>query len=159
MGSDVAEDLSRRQRVVARVVAAGVALAVAWPALAPIAGRPASDGFPLSTYPMFSRDRGEVVEVPTVVALGDDGEVERLPPSVIADTDQVLVAAAAVRRAVDGGPSTAGALCEEVAGRAGSRGTSVAVVVERHDAIAWSAGDRAPLNRRQVAECPIGPSP
>jgi hypothetical protein len=158
MGSDAAEDLSRRQRVVARVVAAGVALAVAWPALAPIVGQPSSDGFPLSTYPMFSRDRGQVVEVPTVVALGDDGEVERLPPSVIADTDQVLVAAAAVRRAVDGGPAAAGALCAEVAERAGGRGTSVAVVVERHDAIAWSAGDREPLDRREVSECPIGPS-
>jgi hypothetical protein len=147
--------MGRRQRVAARVVALAVVGAVAWPGIASVAGLDRSDGFPLSTYPMFSRDRGRVVEVSTAVALDADGDAVRLPPSVIATTDQVLVAAAAARRAVTGGPAAASSLCEEVAARAGGRGTEVAIVVERHDAIAWSAGEREPLERRVVAQCPI----
>jgi hypothetical protein len=186
------------------VVSAAVVVAVAVPGVRLLAdGRDAPDGFPLSTYPMFTRDPGGVVELPTVVAVGPGGEVERLSPQTIAGTDQVIQAGVAVGRAVRDGPAAAGALCREVAGRvdgadldsdadpddaepdsdpdagaddadsdsdsdvgadddadpgAGSLGTrTIAVVVERHDALAWAAGDREPLDRRTVAECPVVP--
>jgi hypothetical protein len=158
----------------ALVVSAVVVVAVAVPGLRLLTGgRDAPDGFPLSTYPMFTRDPGRVVELPTVVAVWPGGEVERLSPETIAGTDQVIQAGVAVGRAVRDGPAAAGALCREVAVRlggsdrtteaeaeaaAGSLGAgTVAIVVERHDALAWAAGDREPLDRRTVTECPVVP--
>lgn len=129
--------------VVAAVVAPGVRL---------LASPDAPDGFPLSTYPMFTRDRGRVVELATVVAMSPRGEVERLSPQVIAGTDQVVQAGVTVRRAVDAGPVAARRLCADVAGRVAAPAT-VAVVVERYDVVAWSSGDREPLERRTHAEC------
>jgi hypothetical protein len=169
--------VTRAERRRALVVSAVVVVAVAVPGVRLLAGgRDAPDGFPLSTYPMFTRDPGRVVELPTVVAVGPGGEVERLSPETIAGTDQVIQAGVAVGRAVRDGPAAAGALCREVAGRldsadaeapddaddadadAGSPGTrTIAVVVERHDALAWAAGDRDPLDRRTVADCRVVP--
>jgi hypothetical protein len=151
----------------ALVVSAVVAVAVAVPGVRLLAAGPdAPDGFPLSTYPMFTRDPGQVVELPTVVAVGPGGEVERLSPETIAATDQVIQAAEAVGRAVRDGPAAASALCREVAARLDDDSTgdgagrlrTVAVVVERHDALAWAEGDREPLDRRTVAECPVAGS-
>src|SRR5829696_6020779 len=140
-GADVASpSVERGDRWRALVASTVVVVAVAIPGVRTLVDDDAPDGFPLSTYPMFSRDRGRVVELPTVVA---------------------------------DGPSAASALCREVAARLAHRspsatevrpGTdpaqvgpaavaSVQVVVERHDAITWSAGRREPLDRRTVATC------
>lgn len=116
-----------------------------------VEGHETPDGFPLSTYPMFARDRGRVVEVPSVV-LVRDGEVERLSPTTIAGTDQVIEAAVVVGEAVRGGEGTAGALCEEVLGRVDGP-VEVQVVVERYDTVRWAAGDDEPDDRRVVASC------
>ena len=129
--------------VVAAVVAPGVRL---------LASPDAPDGFPLSTYPMFTRDRGRVVEVATVVAMSPQGEVERLSPQTIAGTDQVVQAGVTVRRAVAAGAGAAGRLCGEIADRVEAPAT-VAVVVERYDVVTWSAGDHEPLDRHTHAEC------
>lgn len=116
-------------------------------------GSEAPDGFPLSTYPMFARDRGRVVEVPSVV-LVRDGDVERLSPSTIAGSDQVIEASVVVGDAVRGGPGPAAALCREVRDRLGSSGDGeVQVVVERYDTVRWAAGDEEPDERRVVAAC------
>jgi hypothetical protein len=66
-----------------------------------------------------------------------------------------MQAARAVRQAVGAGPAAARALCDEVAGRVDAPAT-VAVVVERYDAIAWSEGDREPFDRRTVVACEAG---
>jgi hypothetical protein len=126
-------------------------VAVAWPGVAAFFGHD-SDGFPVSTYPMFSRDPGRVVEVPTVIAVEADGTSRRLSPEQIAGTDQVIQAAVTVRQAVDAGPAATATLCDDVAAELDT-GVTVAVVVEQHDAYAWSAGRRRPLARRQLAEC------
>jgi hypothetical protein len=126
--------------------------AVAVPGVRMLASPDAPDGFPLSTYPMFARDPGRVVELATVVAISPEGDVERLSPETIAGTDQVIQAGVTVRQAIDRGPTAAAALCREVALRV-EEPASVAVVVEEHDAVAWSAGDREPRERRTVAEC------
>lgn len=143
--------VDRWERRRALLVSAVLVTAVAWPAAASVLGHD-GDGFPLSTYPMFSRDPGRVVEVPTVVAEDDDGSVRRLSPWQIARTDQVIQAAVTARRAVRAGPAAARALCGEAAGRVDDA-AAVAVVVERHDAYAWSEGRREPLDRRTVARC------
>jgi hypothetical protein len=147
--------VDRRERRRALVVAAAVVAGVAVPGVRMMASRDAPDGLPLSTYPMFTSDPGRVVEQPTVVAVSPGGDVERLSPETIAGTDQVMQAAMAVRRAVDAGPAATRALCDEVAGRVGTPAT-VAVVVERHDVVAWSEGDRQPLDRRTVVACEAG---
>lgn len=133
-------------------MSAAVVAAVVTPGVRLLASPDAPDGFPLSTYPMFTRDRGRVVELATVVAVSPQGEVERLSPQVIAGTDQVVQAGVTVRRAVEAGPAAAGRLCDDVAGRVAAPAT-VAVVVERYDVVAWSSGDREPLERRTHAEC------
>jgi hypothetical protein len=148
--------VDRHERRRALLASAVVVLAVALPGLRMLVADDPPDGFPLSTYPMFTRDPGPVVEVPTVVAVSPSGEVTRLSPQAIAGTDQVIQAGVTVRRAVEEGPGAAARLCAEVAGRL-DRATGVAVVVERHDVVAWSAGDRDPISRRTVAACEAGP--
>jgi hypothetical protein len=148
--------VDRRERRRAVLASAVLVAAVGWPAAASLVGHD-GDGFPLSTYPMFSRDPGRVVEVPTVVAVDAGGAVRRLSPEQIAHTDQVIQAGVTVQQAIVAGPAAARDLCEHVAGRL-SGAASVAVVVERHDAYAWSAGRRDPLDRRRVAECRPGPA-
>jgi hypothetical protein len=150
--------MTRGERRWAVVVSAVMVVAVALPGVRLVVeGREAPDGFPLSTYPMFTRDPGRVVEMPTVVGVSPGGDVERLSPRVIAGTDQVIQANEGVRRAVRLGGSTVRELCREAAGRVDAADVAtVAVVVERHDAIAWAAGDREPTDRRTVTECPAG---
>jgi hypothetical protein len=145
--------MERRERRWAVLVSAVVLTTVALPGVRMVASPGAPDGFPLSTYPMFSRDRGQVVELPTVVVEAPGGAVERLSPTTIAGTDQVIQAGVTVRQAIRAG--RAPALCRKVAERVDGPGT-VAVVIERHDVIAWSAGDREPLDRRAVAQCTPG---
>jgi hypothetical protein len=147
--------VDRRERRRALAVAAVVVVGVALPGIRMLASGDAPDGLPLSTYPMFTRDPGRVVEQPTVVAVLPGGDVERSSPETIAGTDQVMQAARAVRQAVGAGPAATRPLCEEVAGRVEAPAT-VAVVVERYDAIAWSEGDREPFGRRTVVACDAG---
>lgn len=146
--------LGRGERWWASAVVAVVVLLVALPGVRTLVeGRDAADGFPLSTYPMFSRERAREVRIPTVVAVREDGEVERLSPRVIAQTDQVIQAATTVSRAVSS-PARARELCADVAGRVSAPAT-VAVVVEEHDALRWAADSGTdPLDRREVATCP-----
>jgi hypothetical protein len=144
--------MTRRERITALVVSGALVTAVALPGLRLLASSDAPDGFPLSTYPMFSRDPGRVVELPTVVTVTPAGEVERLSPQTIAGTDQVIQAGVTVRQAIARGPAATAALCGEVAGRVAPPAT-VEVVVERHDSVGWSAGDREPLDRRTLASC------
>ena len=134
------------------MVSAAVVVAVAVPGIRTLASGDAPDGFPVSTYPMFTHDPGRVVEAPTVVAVSPGGEVDRLSPETVAGTDQVIQAGVSVRQALDAGPSATRALCDDVAGRVDAPAT-VAVVVERHDSVAWSAGDREPIERHTVTEC------
>jgi hypothetical protein len=133
-----------------------VATAVAWPTVSWLAGGSPDDSFPLSTYPMFARDRGEVVELSTVVGVDATGDAHRLSPSTIAGTDQVIQAVVAVERAIAGGGATSLALCEEVAGRVDDADFErVEVVVERYDVIAWSGCRDEPLDRRVIRDCDV----
>lgn len=136
-------------------MSAALVTAVVTPGVRMVASGGAPDGFPLSTYPMFTRDPGRVAELPTVIAVSPGGEVERLPPATIAGTDQVVQAGVTVRQAVAAGTAATARLCREVARRVDAPAT-VAVVVERHDVIAWSAGDHEPIERRTMAECRAG---
>lgn len=131
-----------------------VGAAVAWPALSPLLGGSDADSFPLSTYPMFTRDRGRVVELATVVGVGEAGRT-RLSPELIAGTDQVMLAVTVVQRAVSDGDVGTRALCTEVAGRIDDAEIDeVEVVVERHDLDQWPDAAE-PVGRRVVARCEV----
>lgn len=135
-----------------------VALVVAWPALR----RPPTDGFPLSTYPMFASDRGAESVVATAVGRTADDERVRLTPEVLAGTDEPMLAISTARRAV--AADDAHTWCAEVAARA--RGSShggaplvaIEVVVETHDAVAHFVDDAPPLDVEVRATCSI-PAP
>lgn len=132
-----------------------VALVVAWPALR----RPPTDGFPLSTYPMFASDRGPESVVATAVGRTAGGERVRLSPQVLAGSDQPMLAVSTARRAV--ASDDAVRWCEEVARRAvgderrGEPVVEIEVVVETHDAVAHLVDDAPPLAVEVHATCPV----
>lgn len=132
-----------------------VALVVAWPALR----RPPTDGFPLSTYPMFASDRGPESVVATAVGRTADGERVRLTPQALAGSSQPMLAVSTARRAVASGDAER--WCEEVARRAtgeehgGEPIVQIEVVVETHDAVAHLVDDAPPLDVEVHATCPV----
>ena len=107
------------------------------------------DSFPLSTYPMFSSRRTPTGSVDTAVMVVD-GVVERLTPSQIAGTDEVIIAAEVVSNSIRAGD--ADDLCREIAARSTSRGR-IEIVTERYDALRWYEGDREPISRTVHATC------
>lgn len=148
--------LGAGERAWALVVSVLVILLVALPGVRLLLEDDPPDGFPVSTYPMFTRDPGREVEVATVVATQPDGRTTRLSPQVIAGTDQVIQASVTVSAAVRNGRASAESLCREVADRI-EDAVTVAVVVERHDSLAWSDDSSVePLSRRVIAECEAG---
>jgi hypothetical protein len=133
-----------------------VALVVVVAAMvAPALWRPPTDGYPLSTYPMFASDRGRGSAVATAVALDADGGRHRLSPEAIAGSDEPMLAIATVWRAVraDRAPQ----LCAEIGDRLGDEAAwvEVEVATERHDSVAWFSGEREPLAVDVHARCPV----
>jgi hypothetical protein len=124
-----------------------------WPAVDPSP----SDGFPVSTYPMFARPSGPVVRLATVVGLDEAGDVHRLSPQEISGTDQVVLAGEQVRLAVREGTASVTALCHEVAARVDDPTVrTVEVRTETRDAVA-DVRARAPAIEVTVhARCPAG---
>lgn len=118
------------------------------------------DSYPLSTYPMFSHERGRLSAVATVVGVDGDGEVRRLDPHLVGGTDEVMLAVTTASRAVRAGKEGSAGLCREVAERiaASSRDelVGVEVRVETHDAVAYFAGDdREPRSVTTHARCEV----
>jgi hypothetical protein len=132
------------------LVTAAAAIAVLAPAVLP----DASDGFPISTYPMFTTDRGRVIGLDTVV-LARDGRRERLSPERIGGTDEVVLASATVSNAIAAGPTAVARLCREVAAGVDERGT-VEVVTEVYDTIALLQHGARPTRRSVHATCEVG---
>lgn len=139
------------RRAVPLVVAVLAVLAV----LAPMFRSPAVDSFPLSTYPMFARDRGDEAWLDTVVGRDDGGAIVRLSPELISGSDEPVLAAASVSRALTAG--TAETLCHRVAARVADSGRDevqvVEVVSERHDLDRYEP-DR-PRERRSHLRCAV----
>ena len=128
-----------------------VGAVVLWPALQPHRG----DGFPLSTYPMFSRDSGSVVAITTVVGVDARGHEHRLDPRVIGGGDEVMLAAEAARIAARDG--SAAEYCTEVADRVRDPDlVTVEVRTEVRDAVADVDGERPPQDMRVHARCEVG---
>jgi hypothetical protein len=110
-----------------------VTLVVGSAVVAPALWPDPSDDFPISTYPMFTTERGEVVDLDTAVLVDDDGR-HRLSPEAIGGSDQIVTAAVTVSQAISDGAVATGLLCEEIAGRVDGPGV-IEIVTERHDAV------------------------
>lgn len=122
---------------------------------------PSADGYPLSTYPMFSKRRGRVHNVTSALAVAADGSVERVPPRYIANAE-TMQAVRTLSSAVRAGEAQALKLCRAIAERLRAaddpdfvRSASVELVTERVDAIDFLAGRAQPLDKRVHASCPV----
>lgn len=125
-----------------------------WPVLAE------RDSYPVSNLPMFASPRSSTEAVVTAVAArgeGDEMQVWRLGPRRLAGTDEVISAAATLRRAVAEG--TTAVLCDEIALRVARSGLAAAerieIVTERFDAVDWFQGRRSPLERVVHHRCDL----
>ena len=123
------------RRAAALGVTALVALIVLWPVLA----HPDTDGFPLSTYPMFSTRRPSAAAFATVVGVDGAGRSHWLTPTLVNGTREVVQAAAVVQRQVADG--RADQLCAEVAERVARAGVvateQIQVVTVRYDTVGY----------------------
>jgi hypothetical protein len=141
-----------RSRWPAYCVGLGLVLLSALPAFGP-AGR---DGFPFSTYPMFTakRDRPHVV---FVEQLDEKGRARRLGPTALG-TSEFMQAFATLSRSVNRGPEATEALCRSMAERLArrekkKRPVRLRVVRARFDPVAYFTDSAEPEERTVVASC------
>jgi hypothetical protein len=119
------------------------------------------DGFPLSTYPMYSRSRGDAVTFATAQAVDSSGMVTALTLAVIGDSDDPLIVAGELRDAIRDG--RAQQRCLEIARRAAEWDrlppdtATIDVVTERHDVVAQVEGASSLLDRTVHASCEVRP--
>lgn len=161
--------MSDRQQIwLCAVLGTVLVAAVAYPALRP----PAEDGYPLSTYPMFSRDRGRSLRVASARLRYEDGHEETLPPTLIAN-GEVMQAVQRLNRGLRRGRKGRKRLCRQIASRVAMAGTErqqrareLLLVQERVDTVTFlsSRGDpSAPAaaghKRRVRARCELGSKP
>jgi hypothetical protein len=115
------------------------------------------DGFPLSTYPMYSRARGEVVTFATAQAIDESGNVSTLTLGVIGDSDDPLIVAGELRDAIRN--DRAEERCEEIAQRAAiwsglpADDVRIEVVTERRDVVEAVDGGQSLIERTVHASC------
>jgi hypothetical protein len=130
-----------------------VTVAVGAVVLAPAVLPDPADDFPISTYPMFTLERGEVVDLDTAVLVDDDGR-HRLSPEVVGGTDEIVAAAVAVSDAIAGGPVAMDVFCQDVAARVDGPG-EIQLVTERHDAVDLLRDDAPAIEVTVHARCDV----
>ena len=116
------------------------------------------DNFPMSTYPMYARSRGDVVSIVTATGETPSGEVVRLSLEVIGDIDDPLIVEALLRDAVRGGPVETDTLCGLIASRAATEDTEadqVSIVTETHRVVDRAAGRPSLIDREVHSSCAV----
>jgi hypothetical protein len=147
-----------------RLHAYGLSLAVLAAVLSPLRldpQDPRQDSFPLSTYPMFSYDRGRVAAVTVALAVGPGDYEAPIPPSFIA-TSETMQAMKTLAKSVRQGGERSRELCAAIAQRVASSpdpafapARSVAFVRVSYDAIDYLAGQRKALSRDVHERCAV----
>lgn len=131
-----------------------VSAAMVWP----MTLDPWDDSFPLSTFPMFASKRDEVW-VHIAVGIDEDGELHRIPPSMVG-TDEVMQAAQTIRKAIKGGKKRRKELCREIAAAAVSDPRALERIELRsikYKAVDYfGANPPEPLKLRVRAKCSVG---
>jgi hypothetical protein len=143
----------RVQRCIGLAVGLGATAAV----LSPLATMDA-DSFPISSYPMFARPRGQ----PTLfaaIARAADGSERRLPPSAVGSSE-VLQTKVLIQRSVEQGPQAMQALCRTIAERVAASPEarelrSVEIVRRRYDPIAYFVSGPEPLEQERLDSCKL----
>ncbi len=121
---------------------------------APMFGPAGDDSYPLSSYPMFASDRGEVSRFYSAVGLHTRGDRDTLSPRLVGGTSEIVHAAETIRVASQRG--TVDGLCDEIAGRLDADDYEyVEVVRDRIDAVGWFDGRREPIDTELLARCPV----
>jgi hypothetical protein len=137
------------------VLTAGVSLAMVSPALRGV------DGFPLSTYPMFSGTGKPVTRIDTMLGVTTAGARETLNPELISGDRWPILAVELLEKAVRRKQPARRSLCERVAARVAAdperagRISAVELVTERFDVRAYFAGEREPQERKVHFTCPV----
>ena len=147
MGAERVVRRSRRAVVTAAVLAALVAPVVV-----------DRDSFPLSTYPMYSRARGNESTIVTAQGVGADGTPRTLTPWLIGASDDPLVVVGRLRAALSAGRGDA--RCGEIAARVAGRASlddidTIEIVGERHDTVARTLGTDSLIDRDVRASCEV----
>ena len=109
------------------------------------------DSFPLSTYPIYASTRPRTATFATAFGENADGSERRLAMSVIAATDDPLIAESRVADAIAAGQ--ADELCEQIARRAPTGVAVVVVTSELHDVVEAARGADSLLSRTIHARC------
>jgi len=115
-----------------------------------------ADGFPLSTYPMYSRLRSTEVEFVTAQAVDPHGARSRLSLGVIGASDDPLIVAGELRATIRAGRADdrCAAIAERWrAARAANEPGTIDVVSEVHDVVRLATGDDSLLERTVHARC------
>lgn len=141
------------QRCVAYLVGLGLPLAVLSPAWSG-----AADSFPLSTYPMFARPRGQPT-LYTLVGLAAGGSERRLPPELVGTTE-VLQAKVLIQRSVAAGAEAMAQLCQTTAARAANAPEladvqALAIVARRYDPVDYFVRGPFPLEQETLLRCDL----
>ena len=133
-----------------------VSVAVLTLVFSPVLRPSQRDSYPLSTYPMFSYNRGRESALPTAVGVTLDGQIRRLSPELISGGYEPVRAFATVEASIDNGDTAD--LCQEIAERT-VKGrddlVAIEVVTEVHDVVAWFEGHKEPSQRIVHARCPL----
>jgi hypothetical protein len=131
-----------------RLYAYAVSVAFLGAVAAPGLGDVNDDGYPLSTYPMFARQRARVNDVTGAFAVWKDGRRVALPPRLVANGEAML-AVATLHRALAAGRVATRALCGALAARVASTrdaelagASRIEIVTQRVDSIDFLGGRR-----------------
>ncbi len=116
------------------------------------------DSFPISSYPMFARPRGQ----PTLYAVlgrARGGAELRLPPEVVGSSE-VLQTKVLIQRSVEQGPEAMGELCRGVASRVAASpekygASSIEIVRRRYDPIAYFERGPEPIEQERLMTCKV----
>jgi hypothetical protein len=118
----------------------------------------AADSFPLSTYPMFARPRGQPT-LYTLVGLTAEGSERRVPPELLGSTE-VLQAKVLIQRSVASGEEAMTELCRTTAGRVAEAPElrdlqALAIVGRRYDPVDYFVRGAVPLEQQTLLRCQI----
>lgn len=138
---------SRRAAITAAVLAALVAPVIV-----------DRDSFPLSTYPMYSRSRGDESTIVTAQGVLSDGTLLTLTPWLIGASDDPLVVVGRLRAASSAGRGDV--RCAEIAERVADRTAladvdTIEIVGERHDTVDRTLGEDSLVDRDVRVSCEV----
>lgn len=149
---------ARRELWIGALVSVALTLLVLRPAFAD----PQEDGFPFSTFPMFSRPKPDPGLVLTqVLAVFPDGSRKPLPPKLASGNEEVIQTLRMIRDQAYGERDRATAFCKEVVTRVHEstkepwiEAVAIEVARSHFDTVAYFETGPVPVTRKVLVRCP-----